>query len=384
MKSVYFATRFRGFFRQLFRSSTIHVKFIYRENEVYETNNLKNKIKTSVGRSWMMDILGYIQVPKCVKIEYDIIGSFNRFLKTRKPYFIYVENPTALYHYRLNRKMSYIGAKSIRKELNNPNLKGLIFMSNACASTFEEVCGKINERCVTKTIYPLVPLNPYVDQDIIKKKTSISELKLLYIAQGIRFKSKGGLEVIEAFKRLKIQGLNISLRIITSFKDISSELIENIKQVEGIILDDFCFTFQELQTIYRNSHILLIPTSDDSFNLTVLEAMKSGLPIIGSRLYAIPEMVTDEINGYLCDPHYWFFDQNNIPNPKVWNNRKQTIYSGKMSDDIIHFLIEKIKFLYENRDVLEAMSLKSLEKATKEPFSEEYIASQWNAFFNKI
>lgn len=61
-----------------------------------------------------------------------------------------------------------------------------------------------------------------------------------------------------------------------------------------------------------NSTLLLHPTSDDSNSLTVLEAMKAGLPIISTKLYAIPEMVKDGVNGFLTEPKYAFFDNNNL------------------------------------------------------------------------
>ena len=92
----------------------------------------------------------------------------------------------------------------------------------------------------------------------------------------------------------------------------------------------------------------------------------------------IPEIVEDGINGYLCDPHYWFFDENNIPNPKIWNNRRNTIYSGNKSDKIINFLVNAISKLNNNRDILEQMSLASFEKANKAPFDQTYIIDQWN------
>lgn len=382
--TIYFATRVRGFFRQLFLSGLVKAKFEYQQKTVYETNSLKNRIRTYIGRSCIMDALGYIQVPKCYKIDYDIIGSFNRFLKTKKPYFIYVENPTALYHYRLNRRKSIIGSIRIRRELNNPYLKGLIFMSNACKTTFEKVCGSMRNQCVGETIYPLIPINPFVNPIQIKSRCITPELKLLYIAQGIRFQSKGGLEIIEAYRRLRLSGYNVKLRIITSLEDISSSLRNKIQEQNDLILDDFRFSFEELQKIYAESHILLQPTSDDSFNLTILEAMKSGVTILASRLYAIPEMVEDGVNGYLCDPHFWFFDQCNIPNPKVWNHRKKTIQSGEISSTIVDFLVEKIIYLTKNRDTLERLSLNSYDKASKSPFSEEYISAQWNRFFKVI
>ena len=151
MKSIFFATRLRGFFRQLINSN-INASFHYEKSKIYETNSLKTKLRNALGRSKIMDYLGIIQIIICNKTNYDIIGSFNRFLKTKKPYFIYVENPTALYHYQLKRSQTYLGKKKIIKELSNPNLRALLFMSQACGQTFEKVCGNVSDHCIHEVV----------------------------------------------------------------------------------------------------------------------------------------------------------------------------------------------------------------------------------------
>lgn len=381
---IYFATKVRGFFKHLFNEKTLNASFSYPNNTLYELNNTKNFIIKKIAYSKFLDLLGLIQVIKPREKNFEIYGSFNRFLNIDRPYFIYVENPTALYHYRINRNKYYLGKRKIKKELNNLNLKALIFMSKACGSTFEKVCGVPNKNCIQEVIYPYVPQNPFTSPQQIKEKTQQEVLKLLFIAQGIRFKSKGGLEIIEAFKQLKEEGLNIELKIITSLREIEEGLKNYINNIEGINLCDFKYTFEELQKIYAESHIFLMPTSDDSFNLTVLESMKSGLPILASRLYAISEMVEEGFNGFLCDPHYWFFTKDNIPNPEVFNHPKRNRYSGRLSNDIICFLKNKITFLYNNRDLLSQMSINSLQKSLDQPFQCKYIINQWNDLFDVI
>lgn len=382
--NIYFATRLRGFFLHLIKADEIDAKFSYDNNKVYETNSWKTKLKVIVAHWRIMDWLGLIQEIKCIGKNVDIIGSFNRFINSDIPYFIYVENPTALYHYRLDRNKSFFGKRRLNKLINSPMLRGLVFMSNACASTFENVCCKIPEKIHTDTIYPLVPANPLVNEALLEERCQRKRFKLLYIAQGIRFVSKGGLEVAEAFKRLREEGLDIELQMITSLHEADSDKIKEVTKIEGITVNDFKLSFEEMLKIYAESSLLLIPTSDDSFNLTVLEGIKAGLPVIGSRLYAIPEMVEDNVNGYLCDPHFWFFDKNNIPNPEVWNHRKKTLYKGDISESIVTFLTDHIHSLYNNRGKLLEMSKQSLWKSCNSPFSENYIVKKWNKFFEKI
>lgn len=382
---VLFKTPLRGFFRHLQSEHAIHATMQFPQTVLYETQSAWSHLVKRIARWSLWDYLGIIQTPKAQAGDCDIYGSFNRFLRADKPYFIYVENPTALYHYSLCRGKSFLGKRSIQKAINDHQLKALICMSEACKSTFEQVCAKVPDACMLTRIYPLVPDNPFVNEkQIISRCEQQDTLKLLYIAQGLRFLSKGALEIVEAFTRLQTDGLNLSLTIVTSLQEMNKEIIDTIQHTDGITLYDFKFSFSEMQELYASHHILLIPSSDDSFNLTVLEAMKAGLPALASRLYAIPEMIADGENGYLTDPAWWFFDEHNIPNPAVWNHRKETIYSGKRNERITKFLEEKIRLLYANRDLLKQLSLNSYHKAMTPPFSRDYIANQWNELFNKI
>jgi glycosyltransferase involved in cell wall biosynthesis len=48
--------------------------------------------------------------------------------------------------------------------------------------------------------------------------------------------------------------------------------------------------------------VFLMPSLWEGFGLTLLEAMNAALPIIGSRVGAIPEVVVDGETGYLVGP----------------------------------------------------------------------------------
>ena len=380
MMKIYFATRVRGFFKHLFAEPTIDAVISYSNNSIYELNNWKQRIVRIIARKPIFDTLGLIRAINARNADCDVYGSFNRFLKADKPYFVYVENPTALYHYRLDRGKSYLGHRKVCNMVNDSNLKHIVCMSQACKNTFEKLCCKLDDPSKLTQIYPLVPENPHVDKDmIIQRCHHDKEIKLLYIAQGIRFLSKGALEILKAFKDLKNNGYDeLSLTMVTSLSDISPDVLSEISSVAGINLLDFNLSYEDMQQLYASHNIFLMPTSDDSFNLTVLEAIKAGLPVIGSTLYAIPEMVKDSYNGYLTEPAYYFFDKECMPNPQVWNNRKETIYSGTCNERVAAFLYEKIEYLFKNREKLSELSINSLNKANSAPFSRVHIVNQWN------
>ena len=369
MKIVW-ATRLRGFLKHV-SEGIEDINFVSEDN-FYEVNTLKHKILSKLIHCKIFDWLGKFSVIEISGKDCDMYGSFNRFLKTDKPYFIYLENPTALYHYCLNRISYKSGAKKFAACLNDDNLKGIICMSDACRESFERINGKLPERILFRTIYPFVPDNKNIDPDKIIEKSHGEKLELLYCVQGVRFVSKGGLEVVEAVKRLN--NPNIHLTVITKINDVDKKIIKALHSVENVDLFDFNFKYNELEKIYAKTNVLIQPTSDDSFGLTILEAMKGGCAILASDLYSISELVADGDNGFLVEPKYRFFDKENIPNPKVWNHRKKTIYSTKTSDRLVADLCEKISLLNEDRNLLARLSINSYNKSVgNAEFGEEKI-----------
>lgn len=70
-----------------------------------------------------------------------------------------------------------------------------------------------------------------------------------------------------------------------------------------------------LATVYPEVDIYLHLSRLETFGFSILEALSNSLPVIGTRLHAIPEMVTHGYNGFLVDP--FAFDINSIQ----WHNK---------------------------------------------------------------
>lgn len=371
---IYWATRLRGFLRHV--SQRLPMAEFSENNNYYETNSLLGKLKSKSIHLGIFDHFGIFQVVNAENEDCDIYGSFNRFLAADKPYFIYLENPTALYHYCLDRVKYKLGKQKFASCLGDKNLRHIICMSKACANTFEKINMPLPEHVKLTTVYPLVPTNKWVNESQIHQKSQNETLECLFCVQGIRFASKGGVETMRAVNRLYCSGVKIHLTVITKISDVDKSVLEEIKSYPFITLYDFTFDYSELEQIYANTNVLIQATSDESFGLTILEAMKGGCALIGSRMYAIPEMICDGVNGYLVEPHYWFFDENNIPNPQVWNHRRKTIYSGKVSEALVEAIAEKL-YALSDREKLEEFCLNSYKMSMNEEFGEEGIINKW-------
>ena len=61
----------------------------------------------------------------------------------------------------------------------------------------------------------------------------------------------------------------------------------------------FLNAMPHIEPILAVSDVLLLPSSKESFGLVALEAMASGMPVVGSNIGGIPEVVVDGKTGFL-------------------------------------------------------------------------------------
>ena len=58
---------------------------------------------------------------------------------------------------------------------------------------------------------------------------------------------------------------------------------------------------EELAAAFASCDVFVMPSRTETLGLVVLEAMASGVPVVGARAGGIPEMVNDGVNGFLFD-----------------------------------------------------------------------------------
>lgn len=133
---------------------------------------------------------------------------------------------------------------------------------------------------------------PPFGQNYFDERSPRSGKTLLFV--GKDFERKGGYILLEAFRLLKIEIPDARLLMVGPHK-IDMKLPEGAKLI-GRVTDR-----EKLQSIFQKSDIFVMPTLHESFGFVFLEAMSFGLPCIGTRMFAIPEIIEDGITGLIID-----------------------------------------------------------------------------------
>lgn len=131
-------------------------------------------------------------------------------------------------------------------------------------------------------------------------KNNGSPVEVLFLSHLIR--SKGMLILIEACAILKARGINFHCSIAGGDAEMKIKEVEEIvklKKLTGLISLTGPVYGEEKAVLMKSADILAHPSLNDCFPLVLLEAMSLSLPVISTFEGAIPEIVDNEISGFL-------------------------------------------------------------------------------------
>jgi glycosyltransferase involved in cell wall biosynthesis len=106
------------------------------------------------------------------------------------------------------------------------------------------------------------------------------------------FPRKGGYDLLAAWEAGGF-GRRADLMLVTEWP-IDRALPEGVRQVGGIRGQT-----PEWKAVWRQADLFVMPTRNEAFGLVFQEAAAAGLPAIGTRLNAVPEIIADGETGLL-------------------------------------------------------------------------------------
>jgi glycosyltransferase involved in cell wall biosynthesis len=175
---------------------------------------------------------------------------------------------------------------------------GTIFLNNYSKTLIENSCGELKDtRIIPHGVNPVFFNLTKVEN--IKNNT----FNLIYISNAEIYKNH--YNVLKSFKILLDRGFNVHLTFVGGgdkniLKDLDKFIYSNnipsnaFKQFDFLSLEQVLFHLSE-------SDIFIYASSCESFGITLLEGMATGLPIACSNKSSLPELLLD--GGAYFDPN---------------------------------------------------------------------------------
>lgn len=139
----------------------------------------------------------------------------------------------------------------------------------------------------------------------LRKYYKIKDEDKLILFVGYLDSFKGIFELVNAFFEIVKYNKNLKLMIVgTGPKENDLKILTKKLVIEKFVLFTGKISAAEIHKYFQSADIFVLPSYTDAGGppLVVIEAMASGLPVIGTNVGGIPEGIKDGINGFIIPP----------------------------------------------------------------------------------
>jgi len=353
----------------------LKVKTIFGAHQIYQeiVNNPPKNVKylgvksaTTFGKyyekkKWkekINEIMQKMAFPRMVFIKpgnYNLIHSSRGIIPLNgKPWVIDIEQFTSFIglHFDLMTKNKFL-RWIVGKNLASENCKKIMCHCEATKQSFLKYFNSEKFNHKLEVLYPSSHLIPI-------KKNKNKKVRILAILS--LFEQKGGNQILEAFSYLEKKYDNIELLMRADV----SEKIEQKYNSKNIIFQKYFSNIvpreKLLKEVYSQADIFVYTTFCDSFGYNLIDGLVAGLPMIGTNLFAVPEVIEDGKNGFII----------NIPgyNPKSYiQEYPVSKLTKEQNNQFVKNLANSLEKLIKNKKLREKMGMESYNLINKGKFS---------------
>lgn len=134
-------------------------------------------------------------------------------------------------------------------------------------------------------------------EDLIMLRRMSREFRVLFI--GVDWRRKGGGLVLDACARAHGRGVPIRLDLVGCLPPGS---MPDFVHVHGFIAKTNPDGREQIDALYRQAHVLFVPSRAEAYGVVFAEASSYGIPSLSTAVGGIPSVVSDGVNGRLFPP----------------------------------------------------------------------------------
>lgn len=143
-------------------------------------------------------------------------------------------------------------------------------------------------------------------REYFRNKLGLTEKDILVTLPSRIIKRKGIVEALHAIRLIKSKHKNIKIFLPCLFTPFDpafsrkiNDLITRLKIGQDVVKHEHHIAVNEMPSVYAATDITIVPSYYEGLGLCVLESLSMKVPVIGTNVSGITEILTDGINGLL-------------------------------------------------------------------------------------
>lgn len=168
----------------------------------------------------------------------------------------------------------------------------------------------VNRWCDWRTIPNTIDVNQFneevtdTDEKTVYEQWDIEPTSVIFLNVGRYAEQKNQRRLLKAMDTLVSERPDVHL-LIVGWGELEDELTSLTEELG--IEDSVTITgkVSDMAPLYSAADVFVLPSLYEGLSVASVEAMAAELPIIGTNVPGINEVVEDSQNGYLCDPDDW-------------------------------------------------------------------------------
>jgi phosphatidyl-myo-inositol dimannoside synthase len=149
----------------------------------------------------------------------------------------------------------------------------------------------------------VIPLGCAFRLPIIRRQSPVRQLNILTVTRLAASEAYKGVEtILLSVREARHAGLDVKLNLVGSGDDKSRlEKLAFFWNIHDAVRFRGSVSDAELEQLFRDSHIFVLPSKNEGFGIAFLEAMAAGLPCIGANHGGTPEVIEHGETGFLIE-----------------------------------------------------------------------------------
>lgn len=190
--------------------------------------------------------------------------------------------------------------KKFKEDLTNTvlsNVNKIGFVANTPRSYFCKLHSFPEER--TFYVYNGIPDNNIINQRNLKSSKGEGNIHLICV--GTLCERKNQIGILKSLALLPVEKQQRFTLTLVGDGEMRQQLEEYAQQLSSKI--NFIGNTKNVDNYLIQADCFILFSKNEGLPISIIEAMRAGLPIISTKIAGIPELVEDGKNGYLVEPN---------------------------------------------------------------------------------